>query len=163
MQFGRVFAVMGAVGLFAALLMPWYGIRSSFDPDSDVVVLSAFEAFDAVDIALLAMAVLVAVLVPLVPVLGRRRSPSEHEAATAEVGIYAYSALLVIGAVAIALLLVKVAGRLPESDYVLRYGARFAVACAATMTFGAFLALAGSISATLDSLYAARAPRRSER
>jgi hypothetical protein len=149
---GRLLAIGGAAGLVIALLMPWYGRRPRFDDrGTDIETFSAFQQFAAVDIALLAMAAGVVAALALGPALSRRSSylltGARHQGE-----LYAALAALVIAVVALVLVLIKVAGPVPEETFVLRYGARFAVFCAAVTVAGALVCVCAAIERVLASM-----------
>ena len=151
MVLGRLLTIGGAAGLLIALLMPWYGRRSrTGDDGSDIEAFTAFQQFDAVDIALLALALLVVAALALGPALSRRGSYL-LTGARDQGELYAALVALVVAGVALVLVLIKVAGPVPEEFYVLRYGARFAVFCAGVTVAGALVCVCAGIERVLAS------------
>jgi len=149
---GRLLAIGGAFGLVIALAMPWYGRRPRFNDDgSDIETFSAFQQYDAVDLAVLALALLVVASLALGPVLSRRSSylltGASHQGE-----LYAALGALVLAGVALVLVLVEVAGPVPEELFVLRYGARFAVFCAGVTVIGALVCVCAGIERVLSSM-----------
>jgi hypothetical protein len=149
---GRLLTIGAAAGLLIALAMPWYGRRSRFNDDgADIETFSAFQQFDAVDISLLALALLVVATLALGPVLSRRTSylltGARHQGE-----LYAALVALVAAVVALALVLIKVAGPVPEEFFVLRYGARIAVFCAGATAIGALVCVCAGIERVLASM-----------
>jgi hypothetical protein len=151
MTLSRLLTFGGAAGLVIALLMPWYGLRSRFSELGDIKALTAFQAFSAVDIALLAL-VLVAALVMGAEAAAARRSTHPLGAAS-DAALFAGLTVLTLSIVALVLVLIKVAQPLPELT-VLRYGARFAVFCAAVMLAGGLAAVYASLRSLLVELRA---------
>src|SRR4051795_3427304 len=125
MALGRVMAIGGGLGLLLALVMPWYGERGDLDPSgSDVETYTAFQEFRATDIALLVLALVVIAAVALGPLVARRAGYL-RSAERPQGELSAALLALVAALVGLALVLVKLAGPLPEDAFVLRYGARF--------------------------------------
>ena len=151
MGFGRLVSLAGAVGLLLGLVMPWYGERASDQSGTDIETYTAFQQFTAVDIALLVLAVLIVVAAIVTPALAEREAYL-LTAERSEGELYAGLGVLVAAGVALTLVLVKVAGPVPELDFVLRYGARFAVSCAAVTVLGALIWVYAGIDRVLGAL-----------
>jgi len=151
MGFGRLVTLAGAVGLLLGLVMPWYGERASDQSGTDVETYTAFQQFAAVDIALLVLAVLIVVAAIATPALAEREAYL-LTAERSEGELYAGLGVLVAAGVALTLVLVKVAGPVPDLDFVLRYGARFALACAGVTVLGALVWVYAAIDRVLGAL-----------
>ena len=151
MVLGRVITLAGALGLLLGLVMPWYGERASDGSGTDVETYTAFQQFTAVDIALLVLAVLVLVAAVVTPALAEREAYL-LTAERSEGELYAGLGVLVAAGVALTLVLVKVAGPPPEADFVLRYGARFALVCAGVAVLGALVWVYAAIDRVLSAL-----------
>ena len=151
MGFGRLVTIAGAVGLQLGLVMPWYGERASDQSGTDVETYTAFQQFTAVDIALLVLGALVVVAAIATPALAEREAYL-LTAERSEGELYAGLGVLVAAGVALTLVLIKVAGPVPELDFVLRYGARFALVCAGVTVFGALLWVYAAIDRVLGAV-----------
>ena len=151
MGFGRLVTIAGAVGLLLGLVMPWYGERASDQSGTDVETYTAFQQFTAVDVALLTLAVLIVLAAIVTPALAEREAYL-LTAERSEGELYAGLGVLVAAGVALTLVLVKVAGPVPEIDFVLRYGSRFALACASITVAGALIWVFAAIDRVLGAL-----------
>src|SRR4051812_5224743 len=151
MGIGRLVTIAGSVGLLLGLVMPWYGERASDQSGTDVETYTAFQQFTAVDIALVVLAVLIVAAAIATPALAEREAYL-LTAERSEGELYAGLGVLVAAGVALTLVLIKVAGPVPEIDFVLRYGSRFALACAAVTVVGALIWVFAAIDRVLSAL-----------